>query len=205
MIRKEQMLGDQLLQFLISHWPMTLDHKAELFISEMVKLLDENVMVCFERHVERVMSCIAIAAESPCTTLADRAYAFVMHENARELIGFRQHPVMRILFPPFYRVARNHWNQRIQLRAMCAMNLLLEINPEVCAAVAAEFRADSLAEAEKKLAHKAQWEAVADTAAKKVPLVDREEVGKTFAQFFDAVRVPARGVNQIGNPDQEVK
>jgi serine/threonine-protein phosphatase 2A regulatory subunit B' len=192
MVRKEQRFGDALLQFLVAHWPMTLDHKAELFIDEVVQLLEDNMTECVGRHAPRLMECIAAAAESPCATLADRAFAFVAHEKVREIIAQCPHEIMRILFPPLYRVAKSHWTSRIQFRALTAMNLLLEINPDVCAAVAAEFRTEALAEPENKAAHFHLWNAVAQTAARNVKLVDTEKVEAKFAEFFGAVQLPGK-------------
>jgi serine/threonine-protein phosphatase 2A regulatory subunit B' len=161
MVHKEQQLGDSLLRFLITHWPMTLDHKAELFIDEVVQLLENNITECFGRHAARLMECIATAAESPCTTLAERAFGFVTHESAQAIIASDPYAIMRILFPPLYRVAKSYWTSRIQLRAISALNLLLEINPDVCTTVATEFRTESLAEPENKAAHHDLWSAVA--------------------------------------------
>jgi serine/threonine-protein phosphatase 2A regulatory subunit B' len=189
MVEKENRLGNLLLQFLITHWPMTFDHKAELFIDEVVHLVQDHPD-CFDRHTPRLMECIAVAAESPCTTLAERAFGFVMHERVREIIAGDPYTMMRILFPPLYRVTRSHWAERIQLRAVTAMNLLVEVNPLVCAEIAAEFRKESLNEAENKAAQRDLWTAVAETAAKKIERVDTERVARQFATFFDAVQVP---------------
>jgi hypothetical protein len=192
MVRKEKRLGSSLLHFLIRHWPMTLDHKAELFIDEATQLLEENVIECFAQHMCQLMSCIAVATESPCTTLADRALSFLMHDHVRELIADDPYSMMRIIFPSLFRGAKSHWTPRIQLKALTAMNMLLEVNPDVCASIAEEFRTESLAEREKNIAHQSLWDQVAQTAAQNLDLVDTDAVSEEFAKFFGAVHTVRR-------------
>jgi serine/threonine-protein phosphatase 2A regulatory subunit B' len=165
MVRKNVRLGSQLIQFLRAHWPMTLDHKAQLFIGEAKQLLDES-FEAVEKDVCSLLQYIAMAAESPCTRLALTALDFLTDNNFQNLYNKKPEPLLRIMFPAVYRIAEGHWQQNTQVKALMVMKIFLELNPEVFAIVAGQFKAEVLAEVQRRDQKKRLWEAVTDCAAK---------------------------------------
>jgi serine/threonine-protein phosphatase 2A regulatory subunit B' len=165
MVRKNVHLGSQLIRFLQAHWPMTLDHKAQLFIGEVRQLLDES-FDAVEADVCDLLQYVALAAESPCTKLAQSALAFLADNNFQNLYNKKPEALLRIVFPAIYRIAEGHWKPEIQVKALTVMKAFLELNPDAFAGVAGRFKGDVRAEGQRREQKKRAWEQIAECAAK---------------------------------------
>ena len=154
MIRKDARLGNNLLQFLIGHWPLTLDHKSELFINEISQVIDDINTVDLQQNIKSLLERITIAAESPCTTLADKALKFLSNNTIQNMIVENAEPLLAILFPPLFRITCGHWQKTLQLAALKEMNCLMELVPEEFKAAAETYKENSLYEKARKMRKK---------------------------------------------------
>lgn len=184
MIRKDARLGNNLLQFLIGHWPLTLDHKSELFINEISQVIDDINTVDLQQNIKSLFERITIAAESPCTTLADKALKFLSNNTIQNMIVENAEPLLDILFPPLFRITCGHWQKTLQLAALKEMNCLMELVPEEFKAAAETYKENSLYEKTRKMRKKNLWEDVAKVAAKNFNTIDSEEVDEELTAFF---------------------
>lgn len=196
MVRKDKQIGNNLMHFLITHWPLTLDHKAELFIKEVTQVLEIGVTECVKAHIADLLQCIAISIESQCTTLAEKALSFVLEDTVQHMLADDAANLFRIVFPALFRAAKSHWQSKIQLQALDAMSVLMALNQDVFAQTAAEFKEQSLAEQERNSAHKLQWAAVVRTAAANYELVDVDGLERKLALFFEPGMPIAGGRNR---------
>lgn len=184
MIKKDARLGNALLQFLINHWPLTLDHKSELFIDEVTQMLDETIPQSLNQNICDLLSCVSIAAESPCMTLADKALNFMLNNRIQNIIVENPVPLLRIVFPALFRVAREHWQRNVQVTSLNVMNTLMELNPQAFRQVAEEFKQSSLTEGARKAKKKDLWDAVARVAAKNDLSINSGDVKEEITSFF---------------------
>jgi serine/threonine-protein phosphatase 2A regulatory subunit B' len=165
MVQKDVRLGSQLIQFLRAHWPMTLDHKAQLFIAEARRLLDES-FDSVEADICDLLEYIGMAAQSPCTRLANTALDFLADNNFQNLYAKNPEPLLRLIFPAVYRIAEGHWQQNTQAKALAVMKSFLELNPDVFATVAGSFKKDVHAEGQRRISKRMAWERIAESAAR---------------------------------------
>jgi serine/threonine-protein phosphatase 2A regulatory subunit B' len=203
MARKEPIIAHNLIHFLVTHWPLTLDHKAELFIKEISRILEIRITDCVKAHISELLRCIAISIESPCTTLAEKALAFVQDDPIRQMLSDDPLHLFKIIFPALFRVAKNHWEAKVQLKALHAMNEMMVIDPNAFARTADEFREESMLEKERNSAHKSQWTAVAERAAANVQLIDLKAIDRKFSAFFDSGVVRRKRRQSTHEPDQK--
>ena len=184
MVSKDARLGNSLLRFLISHWPLTQDHKSELFINEVTQMLEVTNTDCLNENIRDLLSCIAIAAESLGMNLANKALNFMLNNRIQNIIAGNPEPLLNIIFPALFRVARGHWEKSVQLKALTVMNTLMELNPSVFRKVAEEFKQVSLMERARKRQKKSLWDAVAQTAAKNDVTLDTGSIAQELTAFY---------------------
>ena len=192
-IKKDASLGEALVEFLIAHWPVTLDSKSELLIDEVTQMLDEK---CVKDNMPKIMTCIAMAVESPCRRLAEKALNFLLDNRMQNIILENSVELLSILFPPLFRSARGHWQQTVQLKALNTMNTFMELDPEAFRKVAEQFKENVIMDRAKKINKRNLWEAVAQVAAQKDTTVDCETIGKDLTAFYGVGKSKVRGSKQ---------
>lgn len=188
MIRKDARLCTTLLKFLITHWPLTLDQKSELFIDEVAQMLEETPPQDISANIGELMERVAFAAESPSMTLSEKALGFMLNPRVQVAITEQPEQLIRTMFPALFRVAREHWHRNVQVKALEVMNALMELSPDVFRMVAAEFKQKAIAEFERKRAKKAFWEQVAAMASANDETISPETVEKDMMAYFGAQR-----------------
>jgi serine/threonine-protein phosphatase 2A regulatory subunit B' len=164
LVRKDVRLGSRLIGFLGAHWPMTLDHKAMLFIAEARQLLDES-FDDVEAEIGNLLEYIAMAAESPCTGLAESALAFLGDNNFQNIFRKNPEPMLKIIFPAIYRIAQGHWQSATQIKGLDVMKVYMELNPAVFKTVATTFKAEVASESQRRMLKRNQWDAIATYAS----------------------------------------
>ena len=192
MIRKDARLANHLLQFLICHWPLTLDHKSELFIDEITRMLDETNPQDLTGNIKPLLSCVCIAAESPCMTLADKALKFLLNNRIQNLIVADSDTLLKIVFPPVFRVACAHWQRNLQVNALNVMNTLMELSPTAFRRVAENFKASAMMEPARKAQKKNLWDQVAQVATANDSSIDIEVVNFELNAFFGMIKMPSQ-------------
>jgi serine/threonine-protein phosphatase 2A regulatory subunit B' len=196
LIRKDAPLGKQLVRFLGAHWPMTLDLKAQLFISEARQLLDDSFDIV-EEEICDLLQYIAMAAESPCTRLAESALDFLSDNNFQNLLRKKPVEIMKIIFPAVYRIAQGHWQATTQIKGLDVMKTFMELNPVAFKAVTVSFKSDVVEQCQKRMHKKLQWDAIAEFAG----IID-ESVGvqthDDIACFFGTGRYTRVVMSPIG-------
>ncbi|OHS98842.1 protein phosphatase 2A, regulatory subunit [Tritrichomonas foetus] len=194
MIRKDARLANNLLQFLIGHWPLTLDHKSELFIDEIGQMLDEANPQDLNDNIVQLISCVLIAAESPCMTLADKALKFMLNNRVQNLIVENPDTLLNIIFPPLFRVACSHWQRSLQLNALNVMNTFMELCPDAFRRAAERFKASTMMENARKMQKKGLWDSVALVASQNDRSINSENVNLELTAFFGVNRyIPRNG------------
>ncbi|OHT08583.1 phosphoprotein phosphatase [Tritrichomonas foetus] len=184
MIRKDNTLGNTLLKFLIAHWPLTLDHKSELFIDEITQMLNDGNYKNIDDNIDPLLRCVSIAAESPCTTLADKALKFMLNNSILNAVSNNPDHLLEIIFPPLFRVARSHWQRNLQLCALNVMNALVDLVPENFKKAAVNFKQTVISEAHRKVLKRNFWDMVAKVAVSNYSTIDTDYVNKELSDFF---------------------
>jgi len=184
MIRKEPKLCITLLKFLITHWPLTLDHKSELFIDEISQIFDETMPQDVSSQISSLLECVSIAAESPSMTLAEKALKFMINQRVQASIIAKPTELITQVFPSLFRVAREHWHRNVQVTALTVMNTLMELNIEAFKSVAEQFKEKSYSESSVKEQKKTFWDQIVQQAIQKDPSIDSSIVDRDMDSYF---------------------
>jgi hypothetical protein len=94
--------------------------------------------------------------------------------------------LFRVVFPALFRIAKSHWQAKVQLKALHAMNMMMEIDQAAFATTAAQFRDESVIKTERNSTHKSQWTALAERAAANFELIDLKAINRKFSTFFES-------------------
>lgn len=184
MVRKDARLCPTLLKFLVTHWPLTLDQKSELFIDEVGQVIEEMLPADLRTVMGSLLECITFAAESPSMTLAEKALNFLKNERIKNAITENPNELMSMIFPTLFRVAREHWHKNVQLIALQVMNILMELDPVAFKASANEFKQKTMVEGTKKEKKKILWQKVASKAIKNDNTIDEASVQADMVAYF---------------------
>jgi hypothetical protein len=186
-VRKDVRLGAALLQFLMNHWPLTLDHKAQLFIDEITQLL-EDAFASVEAQICDLLIYICMALESPCMSLARRAMAFLMENNFQNL--YRNNPVQMLkqIFPALYHVAEGHWQRSVQKEAMYIMKTFMDLDPAAFRDVANALMDSVKGEWIQKKSKRKFWQAVTLVAIDTDPGVQATSIMADLEDFYGRAR-----------------
>ena len=184
LVRKDARLCPLLFRFLLTHWPLTLDHKSELFIDECTQVLEETLEKDIDDVIEDLLEYITFAAESSSMTLAEKALNFLQNNRIKVAISHNPEKLMKILFPTLYRVAKDHWHRNVQLIALQVMNSMMLLDQIVFKKVTSEFRASMMAEQVEKSNKKKLWLEIAEIALQKDPKIVRENVEHDMDAYF---------------------
>ena len=183
-MRKDARLCPVLFRFLLSHWPLTLDHKSELFIDECTQVLDETLEKDVDDIIEDLLEYVAFAAESSSMTLAEKALVFLQNNRIKVAISHHPEKLMKMLFPSLYRVAKDHWHRNVQLLALQVMNSLMLLDQTAFKKVTGDFKAAMMAEAIEKSNKKKLWLEIANIAIRKDPRIIKENVERDMDAYF---------------------
>jgi serine/threonine-protein phosphatase 2A regulatory subunit B' len=186
-VRKDVRLGGSLLQFLMNHWPLTLDHKAQLFIDEITQLLDD-AFPCVEAHICDLLMYISMALESPSMSLARRAMRFLTENNFQDLYRKSPRPMLRLIFPALYQVAEGHWQRSVQKEAVLTIKMFMDLDPAAFRDVANSLMDSVKGEWKQKMGKKEFWQAVTLVAINRDQTVQATSIMADLEDFYGAAK-----------------
>ena len=157
MIQKDARLTNNIIHFLIEHWPLTLDHKTELFLDEISQILQDSNLQEMNKSAKSLLNCVSIAVESPCMTLSEKALKFIQNNCIQNMIVENPDPLLEIIFPPLFRVTCSHWQKSLQVLALNVMNTLMELTPDAFKRAAEQFKTNSLLAKKRKIHKYNKW------------------------------------------------
>jgi serine/threonine-protein phosphatase 2A regulatory subunit B' len=180
-VMKDHALIDVAIPFLLSHWPLTSDNKAALFVSEIEQILTE---VPSPSLLNSVLEYVAMALESPCLALANAALCFVGGNAIRVAITKDPDNLLPLVFGPILRVAGNHWHENIQYRALNLLNGFMSVTGDSFLRVAEETKDSTALGLERRMIKKSMWRRIAVKARRNLPTIDLEAIFSGFEAFF---------------------
>ncbi|KAK8878554.1 hypothetical protein M9Y10_005334 [Tritrichomonas musculus] len=190
MIRKDVRLTNNVLHYLIEHWPLTLDHKTELFLEEISQILLESNLQDISSLASSLLNCVSIAVESPCTTLSEKALKFLQNNSIQNMIVEDPDPLLEIIFPPLFRVTCSHWQKTLQVAALNVMNTLMELTPDAFKKAAEQFKTNSLLTKKNKIHKYNLWIDVLEAGAMNDSSIDIDVVAEGIKEFYSSDKRP---------------
>ncbi|KAL3316977.1 Serine/threonine-protein phosphatase 2A 56 kDa regulatory subunit alpha isoform [Cichlidogyrus casuarinus] len=127
-IEKDPSLTEQVVQGLLKFWPKTFSQKEVMFLGEMEEILDIIEPGHFKTIMVPLFKQIAKSVSSSHFQVAERALYYFNNEYFVSLTEDNNLVLLPILFPSFYRISREHWNQTIVALVVNVLKTFMDIN-----------------------------------------------------------------------------
>lgn len=130
-LEKDAALTEQVVKGLLKFWPRTVSTKEVMYLGEIEEILDVIEPGQFEKIMVPLFRQVARSVGSSHFQVAERALFYWNNEYIASLVEEHNEVLMPILFPAFYRVSREHWNQTIVALVYNVLKTFMEMNTKL--------------------------------------------------------------------------
>lgn len=141
-IEKDATLAEPVVRGLLKYWPKTCSQKEVMFLGEMEEILDVIDPAEFPKIADPFFRQMSRCVSSSHFQIAERALYYWNNEYIVNLIEDNINLVMPIMFPPLYRISKEHWNQSILTLVYNVLKTLMEINSNLFNELTANYKAE---------------------------------------------------------------
>ncbi|KAA3675819.1 serine/threonine-protein phosphatase 2A regulatory subunit B', partial [Paragonimus westermani] len=128
---KDPSLTEQVVKGLLKFWPKTYSQKEVMFLGEIEEILEVIEPSQFQLIMVPLFRQIAKSVSSSHFQVAERALTYWNNDNIVSLVEENQTVIIPILFPSFYRISREHWNQTIVTLVGNVLKSFMEMNSKL--------------------------------------------------------------------------
>ncbi|KAM7534961.1 hypothetical protein Aperf_G00000094344 [Anoplocephala perfoliata] len=128
-LEKDYSLTEEVVKGLLKFWPKTYSQKEVMFLGEIEEILDIIDPTQFKKIMVPLFRQIAKSVSSSHFQVAERALYYWNNDYLVSLIEENNEVLLPILFPSFYRISREHWNQTIVALVFNVLKTFMEMNP----------------------------------------------------------------------------
>lgn len=139
-IEKDASLTPQVFDALLKFWPRTCSSKEVMFLGEVEEILDIIEPEQFKKIIDPLFKQLAKCVSSPHFQVAERALYFWNNEYILSLIEESSAQIMPIMFPPLYRISKEHWNQTIVALVYNVLKTFMEMNGKLFDELTANYK-----------------------------------------------------------------
>ncbi|CAH8491331.1 unnamed protein product [Heterobilharzia americana] len=100
---------------------------------------------------------IAKSVSSSHFQVAERALSYWNNDNIVSLIEENHDTLIPILFPSFYRISREHWNQTIIALVGNVLKIFMEMNSVLCNQLAEKYKVERQRERKREKEREELW------------------------------------------------
>lgn len=156
-LEKESALTEQVVKGLLKFWPKTYSQKEVMFLGEIEEILEVIDSVQFKRIMVPLFKQIAKSVSSSHFQVAERALGYWNNENIVSLVEDNHEVLIPILFPSFYRISREHWNQTIVALVGNVLKNFMEINSSLFNELVENYKAERQRERKREKEREELW------------------------------------------------
>jgi len=128
-----------------------------MFLGEVEEILDIIELDQFKKIIDPLFRQLAKCVSSPHFQVAERALFFWNNEYILSLIEDTVAQVMPIMFPPLYRVSKEHWNQTIVTLVYNVLKTFMEMNGKLFDELTANYKNERQREKKKEKDREELW------------------------------------------------
>ncbi|CAH8443627.1 unnamed protein product [Schistosoma margrebowiei] len=139
---KDATLTEQVVRGLLKFWPKTYSQKEVMFLGEIEEILEVIEPLQFQIIMVPLFKQIAKSVSSSHFQVAERALSYWNNDNIVSLIEENHDTLIPILFPSFYRISREHWNQTIVALVGNVLKIFMEMNTNLCNQLAEKHKVE---------------------------------------------------------------
>uniref|UniRef100_A0A1I8G022 Serine/threonine protein phosphatase 2A regulatory subunit n=2 Tax=Macrostomum lignano TaxID=282301 RepID=A0A1I8G022_9PLAT len=130
-LEKDSTLTEPVVLGLLKFWPRTVSSKEVMYLGEIEEILDVIEPAQFEKIMRPLFRQVARSVGSSHFQVAERAVLYWNNEYIASLVEEHNEVLMPILFPAFYRISREHWNQTIVAMVYNVLKTFMEMNTKL--------------------------------------------------------------------------
>ncbi|CAH8483468.1 unnamed protein product [Heterobilharzia americana] len=154
---KDATLTEQVVRGLLKFWPKTYSQKEVMFLGEIEEILEVIEPVQFQIIMVPLFKQIAKSVSSSHFQVAERALSYWNNDNIVSLIEENHDTLIPILFPSFYRISREHWNQTIIALVGNVLKIFMEMNSVLCNQLAEKYKVERQRERKREKEREELW------------------------------------------------
>lgn len=156
-IEKDSTLTPQVFDALLKFWPRTCSSKEVMFLGEVEEILDIIEPEQFKKIIDPLFKQLSKCVSSPHFQVAERALYFWNNEYILSLIEEASAQVMPIMFPPLYRISKEHWNQTIVALVYNVLKAFMEMNGKLFDELTANYKMERQKEKKREKERDELW------------------------------------------------
>jgi serine/threonine-protein phosphatase 2A regulatory subunit B' len=156
-IEKDASLTPQVFDALLKFWPRTCSSKEVMFLGEVEEILDIIEPEQFKKIIDPLFKQLSKCVSSPHFQVAERALYFWNNEYILSLIEESSAQIMPIMFPPLYRISKEHWNQTIVALVYNVLKTFMEMNGKLFDELTANYKTERQREKKKEKDREELW------------------------------------------------
>lgn len=122
---------ENIVRGLIKFWPKTSTQKEILFLDEIDSYANGIAHEQFLAIQKPLLTQLATCVRSPHTEVAEHALNILNNKHMISLFEPNTAVVMPIICPALLSISKGHWNQTILRRGYAALQILVQMNPEL--------------------------------------------------------------------------
>ncbi|RTG88335.1 serine/threonine-protein phosphatase 2A regulatory subunit B', partial [Schistosoma bovis] len=154
---KDATLTEQVVRGLLKFWPKTYSQKEVMFLGEIEEILEVIEPLQFQIIMVPLFKQIAKSVSSSHFQVAERALSYWNNDNIVSLIEENHDTLIPILFPSFYRISREHWNQTIVALVGNVLKIFMEMNTNLCNQLAEKHKVERQRERKREKEREELW------------------------------------------------
>ncbi|KAI6237431.1 Serine/threonine protein phosphatase 2A regulatory subunit [Aphelenchoides besseyi] len=183
-IEKDSTLTPQVFDALLKFWPRTCSSKEVMFLGEVEEILDIIEPEQFKKIIDPLFKQLAKCVSSPHFQVAERALYFWNNEYILSMIEETSAQVMPIMFPPLYKISREHWNQTIVALVYNVLKTFMEMNGKLFDELTANYKMEKQKEKRKERDREELWKRLNALDIKEPPKTPPQILSKTPMTSF---------------------
>ncbi|KAE9554333.1 hypothetical protein FO519_002443 [Halicephalobus sp. NKZ332] len=156
-IEKDASLTPQVFDALLKFWPRTCSSKEVMFLGEVEEILDIIEPEQFRKIIDPLFKQLAKCVSSPHFQVAERALYFWNNEYILSLMEDASAQIMPIMFPPLYRISKEHWNPTIVALVYNVLKTFMEMNGRLFDELTANYKLERQKEKKKEKDREELW------------------------------------------------
>lgn len=131
LVEKEPKMGNEIVEYLLKHWPSRSTRKEVMFLDEVEEILILSDNECIGQVMGSMFRRILKCAESAHFQVAERALYFWNNDEMITLIARHREQIMRNAVCSLQRNIETHWNDNVLCLSENVQTMLQDMDPEL--------------------------------------------------------------------------
>lgn len=138
-IEKDPKLGCEVIQGLLTFWPVQSSSKEILFLNELDEILEITDKTEIHKIITPLFVQISKCLNSPHFQIAERSLFLWNNDAVASFTSDYNHEILPILYPSLAKNSKHHWNQTVQSLTFNVIRMFMDIDSALFDKVCKEY------------------------------------------------------------------